>query len=118
MGLPSAMRAAQAPLSPALGAWAARIAEGKPMLYERSEEHTSELQSQSNLVCRLLLEKKNVPARLFHNRGDGTFEDVTEEAGIGAAIGPVLGVVWADFNGDGLPSTDIVHDVAWDHVCV
>src|SRR2546430_7469912 len=27
---------------------------------ERSEEHTSELQSQSNLVCRLLLEKKNV----------------------------------------------------------
>src|SRR2546430_5080972 len=32
----------------------------------RSEEHTSELQSQSNLVCRLLLEKKNLsflPAR-------------------------------------------------------
>src|SRR2546430_5916149 len=26
--------------------------------YGRSEEHTSELQSQSNLVCRLLLEKK------------------------------------------------------------
>src|SRR5256886_12543650 len=30
----------------------------------RSEEHTSELQSQSNLVCRLLLEKKN--KRLHH----------------------------------------------------
>src|SRR2546430_10293278 len=28
--------------------------------YARSEEHTSELQSQSNLVCRLLLEKKNI----------------------------------------------------------
>src|SRR2546430_10180370 len=27
----------------------------------RSEEHTSELQSQSNLVCRLLLEKKKAP---------------------------------------------------------
>src|SRR2546430_9314417 len=27
-------------------------------IVERSEEHTSELQSQSNLVCRLLLEKK------------------------------------------------------------
>src|SRR2546427_2671200 len=27
---------------------------------KRSEEHTSELQSQSNLVCRLLLEKKNI----------------------------------------------------------
>src|SRR2546430_7292471 len=29
--------------------------------YLRSEEHTSELQSQSNIVCRLLLEKKNIP---------------------------------------------------------
>src|SRR2546430_11995036 len=39
---------------------------------ERSEEHTSELQSQSNLVCRLLLEKKKKKAisqqnaRLLH----------------------------------------------------
>src|SRR2546427_7488370 len=34
-----------------------------PIIYElmRSEEHTSELQSQSNLVCRLLLEKKKKP---------------------------------------------------------
>src|SRR2546427_9250841 len=38
------------PLSPFLLAVAARL--------PRSEEHTSELQSQSNLVCRLLLEKK------------------------------------------------------------
>src|SRR2546430_5901767 len=30
----------------------------------RSEEHTSELQSQSNLVCRLLLEKKKTTIRL------------------------------------------------------
>src|SRR5688572_32285809 len=31
----------------------------------RSEEHTSELQSQSNLVCRLLLEKKNLTLRVL-----------------------------------------------------
>src|SRR5688572_32335525 len=31
----------------------------------RSEEHTSELQSQSNLVCRLLLEKKNHTCRIL-----------------------------------------------------
>src|SRR2546427_8078249 len=31
---------------------------GDQVLHVRSEEHTSELQSQSNLVCRLLLEKK------------------------------------------------------------
>src|SRR2546430_13285524 len=32
----------------------------------RSEEHTSELQSQSNLVCRLLLEKKKTPSNIVH----------------------------------------------------
>src|SRR2546430_7516185 len=32
--------------------------EGKEALAARSEEHTSELQSQSKLVCRLLLQKK------------------------------------------------------------
>src|SRR5256885_6724657 len=32
----------------------------------RSEEHTSELQSPCNLVCRLLLEKKKVPAKAGH----------------------------------------------------
>src|SRR2546427_4529425 len=31
----------------------------------RSEEHTSELQSQSNLVCRLLLEKKKTPSHFL-----------------------------------------------------
>src|SRR5215207_10657198 len=30
---------------------------------ERSEEHTSELQSRVDLVCRLLLEKKKIPSR-------------------------------------------------------
>src|SRR2546430_12359662 len=35
--------------------------EWKPDFGPRSEEHTSELQSQSNLVCRLLLEKKKIP---------------------------------------------------------
>src|SRR5688572_4949156 len=33
---------------------------GRAQAQERSEEHTSELQSQSKLVCRLLLEKKKV----------------------------------------------------------
>src|SRR2546427_4510750 len=37
---------------------AERFADNRP---SRSEEHTSELQSQSNLVCRLLLEKKKNP---------------------------------------------------------
>src|SRR5438067_4747040 len=33
----------------------------------RSEEHTSELQSRFDLVCRLLLEKKKILAKLLHN---------------------------------------------------
>src|SRR2546430_10345343 len=44
------------PLRP--GAAARRRALGRGRRRARSEEHTSELQSQSNLVCRLLLEKK------------------------------------------------------------
>src|SRR2546430_11414320 len=40
------------------GAGERAIAGGQPQHIGRSEEHTSELQSQSNLVCRLLLEKK------------------------------------------------------------
>src|SRR5690349_22552364 len=32
----------------------------------RSEEHTSELQSRRDLVCRLLLEKKNIQSSLYH----------------------------------------------------
>src|SRR3989454_3855664 len=34
----------------------------------RSEEHTSELQSPCNLVCRLLLEKKKIPYAIIDNR--------------------------------------------------
>src|SRR3989442_14140415 len=33
-------------------------------LVERSEEHTSELQSRPHLVCRLLLEKKKIPTNI------------------------------------------------------
>lgn len=39
--------------------------------------------------------------RLFHNKRDGTFEDVTVAAGISKEFGRGLGVVAADFNGDG-----------------
>jgi len=59
-----------------------------------------------------------VPARLFHNRGDGTFEDVTESAGIGAAIGPGLGVVCADFNSDGWPDIYVANDGAAAHLWI
>src|SRR5256885_6084248 len=42
---------------------ASKMVPGVPGM-ERSEEHTSELQSPCNLVCRLLLEKKKIKVRL------------------------------------------------------
>src|SRR2546430_5278171 len=42
-----------------LGRFEAADGGTKSAASNRSEEHTSELQSQSNLICRLLLEKKN-----------------------------------------------------------
>src|SRR5438309_8036613 len=42
---------------------------------DRSEEHTSELQSQFHLVCRLLLEKKNI--NLFASRSTRTKTSLT-----------------------------------------
>src|SRR5688572_32383088 len=48
-------------------------AAGRETAVARSEEHTSELQSQSNLVCRLLLEKKKVICMLTAIRMIMTF---------------------------------------------
>src|SRR2546430_11346549 len=44
----------------------------------RSEEHTSELQSQSNLVCRLLLEKKKKKHKKTSNIHKNTESDDSE----------------------------------------
>ena len=51
-------------------------------------------------------------ARLFHNLGNGKFADVTQDAGIGSAPGPGLGVLAADFNGDGLIDIYVANDGA------
>src|SRR2546430_6114110 len=54
---------------------------GAPHMNEvqgRSEEHTSELQSQSNLVCRLLLEKKKHHLGV-HGRGEHVLEQQPED---------------------------------------
>ena len=52
------------------------------------------------------------PARswLFHNNGDGTFTDVTQESGVGKALGKAWGVVATDINGDGLMDLFVAND--------
>ena len=48
--------------------------------------------------------------RLFHNKADGTFEEVTAAAGVSMEFGRGLGVVTADFNGDGWPDVYVAND--------
>jgi len=50
------------------------------------------------------------PARLYHNNGNGHFSDITLASGIASAFGPALGVVAADFNGDGWPDLFVTTD--------
>ncbi len=51
-----------------------------------------------------------VPDSLFRNKGDGTFEDVSLSIGIRAAFGAGLGVIAADFNGDGWTDIFVAND--------
>jgi enediyne biosynthesis protein E4 len=52
-----------------------------------------------------------LPNRLFRNRRDGTFEDVTTRSGVGSEFYGALGVVCADFNGDGWPDIYVADDL-------
>jgi hypothetical protein len=54
---------------------------------------------------------RGLPDRYFRNRGDGTFEEWTEEAGIGRDGGNGLGVVAGDLDGDGWPDLYVANDM-------
>jgi hypothetical protein len=48
---------------------------------------------------------------LYRNRGDGTFEDVSEKAGVSDPAGRFgMGAVWSDFDGDGHPDLFVAND--------
>jgi len=46
---------------------------------------------------------KGTSARLWHNRGDGTFEDVTQKAGLAEPTSKTMGIALLDYDNDGWP---------------
>jgi len=50
------------------------------------------------------------PSKLFHNKGDGTFADVSRESGIASALGKSFGAVATDINNDGLMDLFVAND--------
>jgi hypothetical protein len=53
---------------------------------------------------------KGTPVRLWHNLGDGKFEDATQKAGLGDPTSKSLGITILDFNADGWPDILIAND--------
>lgn len=52
----------------------------------------------------------SVANRLYHNIGNGRFEDVTDSSGIGRELGKGMGIAIADFNGDGYMDVFVAND--------
>ncbi|MBV8551519.1 MAG: CRTAC1 family protein [Acidobacteriaceae bacterium] len=53
---------------------------------------------------------KGTSSKLYHNLGNGKFEDVTQKAGLADATSKALGVVVFDYNGDGWPDLFVSND--------
>ena len=53
---------------------------------------------------------EGLASTLYHNKGDGTFEDVSEKAGIAAFAGRGMSVVFADYDQDGYPDVFVTND--------
>jgi hypothetical protein len=53
---------------------------------------------------------KGTPSRLFHNLGNGRFEDVGRRAGIADPTSKSLGIAVLDYNGDGWPDIFVAND--------
>ncbi|MDP6424718.1 MAG: CRTAC1 family protein [Planctomycetota bacterium] len=58
----------------------------------------------------------SVADRLYRNRGDGTFEDVSKKAGIAALASSGLGIIVDDFNDDGWADVYVANDGKANHL--
>jgi hypothetical protein len=78
--------------------------------YERALSRLCHDESQRARYCipRLF---KPTPSRLYWNKGDGTFADVSTESGIGGVLGKAFGVVATDVNNDRMPDLFVANDM-------
>lgn len=53
---------------------------------------------------------EGLASTLYHNRGDGTFEDVSKKAGIASFAGRGMSVAFADYDQDGYPDVFVTND--------
>jgi hypothetical protein len=79
------------------------------VFYDRTQNLycTDELKQRYYCVPSLF---KPMPSRLFRNRGDGTFGDVSRESGIAGSPGKSFGAVATDVNNDGLTDLFVAND--------
>ena len=65
-------------------------------------------------------QKYNAPAvdQLYRNDGDGSFSDVTAEAGVAGIAGHGFGVVTADYDGDGMLDIFVATDMSPNHLWI
>ena len=67
----------------------------------------------TNLNIRVYCHPKyfqGLPSSLYRNRGDGTFEDVTDRAGLASFPGRGMSVAFADYDQDGFPDAFVTND--------
>ena len=55
-------------------------------------------------------EFRGVADRLFRNQGDGTFQDLTQQAGLHNPIGKGMSAIWSDYDNDGDPDLFVAND--------
>ncbi len=78
--------------------------------FSYTDSHRCEYKGQRTYCAQTAYEGDR-PA-LFHNNGDGTFTDVTGQAGLAKLVGRALGVVSIDINDDGWPDLFVARDAS------